>query len=125
MISQGSLTTLALFASVLLVAEFLLDLGWLAGSVAWLIRNDTGRPRITLRLAAAAIILHAIRVYIFVLGRTGPWIDFDVRSGHLADHSESWTWTGVYFAGIMATLGVIGVVVVWYLIRRAGNKQQA
>jgi hypothetical protein len=68
---------------------------------------------------AAAAIFHALRVLVFVIGRVGPWINFDVRPEHHEAHSDTWTWTGVYFAGIMAVLGVIGVIIIWILIWRA------
>ncbi len=44
---------------------------------------------------------------------------FDVRPEYHAEHSETWTWAGVYFAAIMSVLGVIGVIIIWILIRRA------
>jgi hypothetical protein len=113
MIAQGNLGVLVLWVSILLIAELLLDAGWLLGAIGWMIANDERNSRITLQLAAAAIILHAVRVYIFVLGRVGPWIDFDVRPAHRALHHTRWTWGGVWFALIMATLGVIGVIIVW------------
>jgi hypothetical protein len=122
MISGGYLSTLVFIVAALLVLEFLLDLGWLVGSVRWWIRNDSKRPGSTLRLAAAAIILHAIRVYIFILGRTGPWYEFDVRPEFRTGPPETLQGTWIYFAGIMATLGVIGVIVVGYLIRNADRK---
>jgi hypothetical protein len=38
---------------------------------------------------------------------------------HHAAHADTWTWFGIYFASIMAVLGVIGVIIIWILIRRA------
>ena len=38
---------------------------------------------------------------------------------HHEAHADTWTWFGVYFAAIMAVLGVIGVIIIWILIRRA------
>lgn len=124
MIVQGSLNVLVLWVSVLLIAEMLIDFSCLLGSIFWWIKNDRSTSRLALRFGAAAAILHAIRVFIFVMGRAGPWIDFDVRPEQLAMHGERWTWTGVWFAAIMAVLGVIGVIVIWILIRRARKKQK-
>ena len=116
-LAQGNLSVLVWWVSILLIAEMVLDTGWLLGAIGWFITNDERKSRITLRLAAAAIVLHAVRVYIFVLGRVGPWIDFDARPAHRALHHTRWTWGGVWFALIMATLGVIGVIIVWSIRR--------
>ncbi len=119
MLSDGALDVLVLWVSVLLIAEFLIDLGWLSSSIFWWISNDENKASIPLRLAATAIIVHAMRVLIFVLGRVGPWIDFDVRPEHRALHDTRWSWSGVYFAAILSVLGVIGVLIIWTLRRRA------
>ena len=73
MISQGLLDVLVLWVSLLLIAEFLIDLAWLFSSINWWISKDRNKASLPLRLASAAIILHAVRVLIFVLGRVGPW----------------------------------------------------
>jgi hypothetical protein len=119
MLSQGALDRLVLWVSILLIAELLLDLSCLVSSVRWWISNDRDKAQIALRLGAAVTIIHALRVLVFVLARVGPWINFDVRPEYADSHSATWTWTGVWFAGIMAVLGVIGVIVIWLLIRRA------
>jgi hypothetical protein len=62
--------------------------------------------------------LHALRVLIFVLGRTGPWVDFDVRPEQRSSHAARWTWDQVYFAATLSVLGVVGVLVIWRLRRR-------
>ena len=124
MVVQGSLSVLALWVSVLLVAELLVDLSCLLASVHWWIKNDASVSGLPLRLGAAAAILHALRVLIFLLGRTGPWTDFDVQPEQRAMHDARWTWSGVRFAAIMAILGIIGVIVIWMLIRRAGKRRE-
>jgi len=121
MLAQGSLGVLVVWVSILLFTELLLDAGWLYSAIGWFIADDERKSHVPLRLAAAGIILHAVRVYIFVLGRVGPWLDFDVGLEQRALHHTRWTWSGVYFALIMATLGVIGVIVVW-AIRRLHKK---
>ena len=123
MLVQGALGVLVLWVSLLLIAELLLDLSCLLSSIRWWITNDKNKARLPLRLAAAAVILHAIRVLIFVMGRVGPWIDLDVRPEQRAMHDTRWTWTGVYFAASLSVLGVIGVIIIWTLIRRARKKQ--
>ena len=119
LISQGALDIFVIWVSLLLIAELLLDLSCLLSSLRWWIHNDRDQARIALRLGAAVTILHALRVLVFVIGRMGPWINFDVRPEHIASHAETWSWFGVYFAAIMAVLGVIGVIIIWLLIRRA------
>lgn len=120
---QGNLDVLMPWVSILLFAEMLLDLTCLVGSIRWWICNDRSKATLPLRFGAAAAILHAIRVLIFVMGRVGPWIDFDVRPEQRAMHDARWTWTGVHIAAILSVLGIIGVIVIWTLIRRAGKKQ--
>jgi hypothetical protein len=124
MLSQGALDVLVLWVSALLIAEMLLDASCLLSSIRWWITNDKNSDRIPLRLGAAAAILHAVRVLIFVLGRIGPWIDFDVRPVHRALHATRWSWGEVYFAAIMSVLGVIGVLIIWTFRRRAKKRSQ-
>jgi len=123
MLSGGALTVLAGWVSALLVAELAVDLAALAGSVRWYIAGTAERAGPALRAGAAAAILHAFRVLIFVLGRTGPWVDFDVRLEHRALHATRWTWAGVWFAAAMSALGVLGVLVIWWLRRRVRRGQ--
>jgi hypothetical protein len=118
MISEGLLDILVLWVSVMLIAEMLIDVGCLLSSVRWWIANDYSKSHLALKIGASAAILHAIRVLIFVLGRIGPWVDFDVRPEHRAMHYTRWSWSGVYFAAIMSVLGVTGVLIIWRLRRR-------
>ena len=119
MMAQGLLMVLVPWVSVLLVLELALDLVWLVGSIRWWLTREEEHGRMARRSAAAAILLHGARVLVFVLGRTGPWIDFDVRPEHRALHPGSASWFGVYFAAVMAALGVLGVVLVWRHGRRS------
>jgi len=118
MVVQGSLEILVLWVSLLLLAELLIDLGCAVFSIVWWIHNDASKDKIPLRLGAAAALLHAFRVLIFVAGRFGPWVNFDVRPEHQALHYTRWNMGEVYFAGIMSILGVIGVIVIWQYRRR-------
>ncbi len=118
MVAQGSLGILVLWVSVLLIAELLVDLGCAVFSVVWWIHNDSKNDRIPLRFGAAAALLHAFRVLIFVIGRIGPWINFDVRPEHHALHDTHWNMGEVYFASIMSILGIFSVVFIWQYRRR-------
>jgi hypothetical protein len=121
MISQGSLDILALWVAILLIVEMLIDFSCLLTTIPWWISRDRDRARIPLRLGAAAAVFHALRVLVFVMGRVGPWINFDVRPEHVASHADTWTWAGVWFAAVMSIIGIIGVVIIWILIRRANK----
>lgn len=122
MVADGSLGVLVWWVSVLLVTELLLDAGCLFSSISWWKSNDATKARTPLRFAASVVILHFVRVYIFVLGRVGPWLDFDVRPEHRALHATRWSWGGVYFAAIISFLSVIGLLIIWLLRRRAKIK---
>jgi hypothetical protein len=122
MLSEGAMDILVLWVAILLIAEMVIDAGCLLSSVRWWVANDESKASLALRTGAGAAILHAVRVFIFVLGRFGPWINFDVRPEHRALHYTRWSWGWVYFAAIMSILGVIGVVIIWRLRRRARKK---
>ena len=71
-----------------------------------------------MRLCSAAIILHAFRVLAFVLGRIGPWVNFDVKPDQRIYHTERWGWEGVYLASILSFFGIVGLMVVWKMQRK-------
>ena len=123
MISAGAYKILILWVFILLIAEFLIDVGCLMSSIFWWISNDASKASIPLRFVAAAALFHAFRVLIFVLGRSGPWINFDVRPEHRALHFTRWTWPEVYFAAIMSVLGIIGVIIIWQIRRKKFSQQ--
>jgi len=118
MVAQGYLGIMVLWVSVLLIAELLVDLGCAVFSVVWWVHNDSKKDRIPLRFGAAAALLHAFRVLIFVVGRIGPWENFDIRPEHHALNYTRWNMGEVYFASIMSILGIIGVVIIWQYRRR-------
>lgn len=115
-VEQG-LEILVLWVISLTIVEFIIDFSCIIGSLRWLISNDALKATLPLQLGAAAAILHAIRVLIYVLGRTGPWLNFDVKPMYHSSYSFGWFW--VWFAAILSVLGVIGVIVIWRLRRRA------
>jgi hypothetical protein len=123
LLSEGVLSIYVAWVSVMLFIEMLLDLGCLVFCIRWWISNDRSKAGPALRLGAAVALFHALRVLVFVLGRTGPWFNLDIRPEHIEMHYARWTWADVYFAGIMSILGVIGVIIIWLLIRRSRIKQ--
>ena len=115
MLVENAFEIFVLWVSVLLVAEFLIDLACILCSARWLLSNDNVKASLPLRLGVLATIIHAIRVLIYVLGRTGPWVNFDVKPEYHAFYVFEWFW--VYFAATLAILGIIGVIVIWQIIR--------
>lgn len=113
MIFQGNLQLLVPWVAGLLLIEFILDLAWAAAAIHWLVSLKKNKARLALLLAVTAISLHAFRVLIFVMGRLGPWTDFDVLPEFRAMHYTRWSYEGLYFAAIMSFLGLVGVVFVW------------
>jgi hypothetical protein len=116
MLTDGSLGILMPWAAALLFAEFALNVGTFMTSVWWWRAGSEQRAWLPLRLAAAAVVLHAVRVAIYVLGRTGPCRDFDWRPESRGVTPPEWNW--VVAAAILAVLGLIGVVVVWRVRQR-------
>lgn len=112
---ENAFNILVFWVFTLLIAEFLIDLSCVLSSIRWFISNNSIKARLPLRLGASAAILHAIRVLIYVLGRTGPWINFDVKQEYHDSYTFKWFW--VYFAAILSILGIVGVIVIWQIIR--------
>jgi hypothetical protein len=118
MLFQGVFEILTLWVFILLIVEMSIDAGCIITAIPWWIKNDKNEDSIPLQFGAAAALLHAFRVLIFVIGRMGPWIDFDVRPEQRAIHYTRWTWGEVYFAATLSVLGVIGVFVIWAVRKR-------
>jgi len=118
MLTQGAMVWMVPWVAVLLLAESVLDATILLGTVRWWITCDEEHAHFPLRTTAAAVFLHAGRVLIYVLGRVGPWIDFDIRPEHRAIYSSRGSMGWVYFAAIMSILGILGVIVIWRNRRR-------
>lgn len=118
MLTDGSLAVQMPWVSALLALECLIDAGVFASAVWWWIGATTARAAWPLRLTSAAIIAHAVRVAIYVLGRTGPWHDFDLRPAHRAADAPQWQW--VIFAAAMSAASLIVLAVVW-----RGRKRRA
>lgn len=121
MLAGGAINVLVWWVSLLLLAEMIIDASCIVSAIPWWIRNAKEKERLPLRLGAAAALLHAFRVLIFILGRTGPWLNFDVRPEQRAMHADRWTWGGVYFAGILSVLGILGVLIIWRI--RSGREK--
>lgn len=115
MLVENALEILVPWVNLLLIAEFIVDLSCLLSAIKWFISKNLKNAILPLRLAAIATILHAIRVLIYIMGRAGPWVNFDVKPEYHVQYTFEWFW--VYFAGILSILGIVGVVVIWRLVR--------
>ena len=118
---SGARSVLKRWVVALTIVEMAVDIATMFAAMRWWVTRDPHHSRPAMRFGAAATLLHAMRVSVFVLGRTGPWRDFDVRPEHRPDHDQRWTWGGVIFAGVMSALGVFGVGVIWQLRRSAAT----
>jgi hypothetical protein len=58
-------------------------------------------------------------VSIYVFGRTGPWLNFDIKAEYRAEIASNWFW--IYFAAVLSVLGVAGVIIIWRLRKKARN----
>ena len=100
---------------VLLIMEFMIDVACFLASMRWFTLSKWQYASTALKLGAWAAIFHAFRVLIYVLGRAGPWVDFDVKPEYREAYSFDWFW--VYFAATFSVLGLIGVYIIWRLWR--------
>ena len=105
---------------VLLILEFMLILGCLLASSRWFVLSKWRYASTALKLGSWAVMLHALRVLIYVLGRTGPWINLDVKPVYHKSYSFDWFW--IYFAAGFAALGLIGLVIAWRIWRQKKRK---
>ena len=118
LLAGGASRVLQPWAVALTWLEMAIDVLTIAASARWLVRGSAQHATLALRLGAAATVVHAIRVGIFVLGRTGAWPDFDVRPEARAGHQERWSWTQVVFAATTSVLGIAGAALIWRRRRR-------
>ncbi len=116
MLIEGAFEILVLWVLILLIIEAFIDLACILSSIRWLLSINGKYALTALRLGALAAIFHAFRVLIYVMGRTGPWKNFDVKPEYHETYTFSWFW--VYFAAILSIAGIVGVIVIWYLINR-------
>ena len=121
MISQGSLERLALWVSALLILELIIDLACFLTSARWFITNNKQQNKFPLYFAAASTILHAIRVFIYAIGRVGPWINFDLKPEYVANNEVNWSLGWLYFAVIMSVVGLIVLFGIWRYLKRKSS----
>lgn len=122
LLAGGAWSVLMPWVIALTFLEMAIDVTVIVAALRWGASSRGADASLALKAGAAAAILHAVRVLVFVLGRVGPWVDFDVRPAERALHATRWTWGEVWFAGVLSVLGVVGVVVIWRLRRRAARQ---
>lgn len=115
MFFENGLETLSTWVNALTIIEMIIDVSCIIYSARWFLKNTEIDKTTSLRLGASAAIFHAFRVLIFVIGRIGPWKNFDVKPEFRSSAEIDLFW--VYFAGILSILGIVGVIVI-FLIRR-------
>ena len=116
--AHGYLVKYTWWVAFLLVAEMLVDFACLLSIVRWLIYiGSMNARRLALRMTVAVVLLHALRVAIFVIGCVGPWIAWDLRPEYRVDHASGWTWTGFWIASTGAAASLLAVVAVWIVMR--------
>jgi len=111
MIMAGALTHLTPWVVFLLLVEMVIDGIAMLVCLAWGLTGKARHINNVVRVTTAVVVMHAVRVLIFVLGRIGPWTDFDVRPEARALHATRWTWNDVYLAGGLSALSVILLIV--------------
>jgi hypothetical protein len=122
--AEGYLGIYRPWVSFLLIAEMAIDAGCLLASVRWWLHDDEAHAVPALRLAAATVFVHAARVLVFALGRTGPFLDFDIAPEQRELYAGTLSWFEVYLASGLSLLSVIVVFVVWGMRRRAKRRRR-
>lgn len=118
LLAGGARQVLRPWVVALTYVEMTIDALTIGAAIRWWRSRDPDHAHLAFRAGAAATLLHAVRVLVFVLGRTGPWKDVDVRPERRADHDERWTWAQVIAAGALSVLGLVGAGLVWRSRRR-------
>lgn len=118
MLAGGAIHILVPWVVALLFLELVIDGVTMGMCLLWGVTLSLWHGVQVFRLTAAVVIVHAVRVLVFVLGRTGPWVDFDVQPLARAGHAARWSWFGVWFAGTMSVLSLVALIAVWLYLRR-------
>lgn len=113
---------LASWVIILTFIEMAIDLLCLIFALQWRVQNSKSARSRALLLGMIAAIFHAFRVLIYVLGRIGPWTNFDVKPQFQSSHDVNLFW--VYFAAILSILGLLGVVIIGARIKRKRKRNK-
>lgn len=113
---ENGLHSLMIWVIVLTFIEMIIDLTCITFSFKWFLNNQKNNIIKSLRLGASAAIFHASRVLIYIIGRIGPWKDFDIKPDFRATNPVNIFW--IYFAAILSILGIIGVFIIWFFRKK-------
>ena len=87
----GARTVLKPWVVQLTYVEMAIDAITMLSATRWWSSRNPDHAHPALVAGAATTLVHAGRVAVFVVGRTGPWVDFDVREDQRAGHDARWT----------------------------------
>ena len=125
MVAGDTLDILIPWVGVLLVLELVLDVGAVVAGARWMMSGMRRHSSLALRFGAAAVVVHALRAFLFSLGRMEPWLNFDIRPELRAMYADRWTPEEASVAGIVAALGLLIAAVVWWNRRQSKRKLEA
>ncbi len=120
MVCEGALVRSVPWVSALLVIEIIVDGIWLFASMKWGISNSSGKSEFALIAGSVAILLHALRVFIYALGQTSLLYNFDVKAEYWPLRAAPAHWLVIVLV-VLALLSVIGVGIFWMARRKKRN----
>ena len=104
----------------LFILEFMLTMGCLLASSRWFVLSKWQYASTAMKLGVWAVMLHAVRVLILVLGRSEFGQNFDVLPAYRSTFSIDQVW--IYFSVGFTVVALTGVYIVWRLWRRVKGK---
>jgi len=116
LIFEDGLIILEIWVKILTIIEMIFDILCLFFSFKWLIKEGSNNRDYSLKFGVIITLFHAFRVLIFVIGRIGPWKDFDKIPEYRFTDDSNLFW--VYFASILSISGVIGVFLIKLNLRK-------
>lgn len=113
---ENGWNVLANWVIILTFIEMVIDALCIIYSIHWLASDSLKSKSHSLRFGAMAAIFHAFRVLIYALGRTNLFTNFDVKTQFRSTHNVEMFW--VYFASLLSILGILGVIIIWRIIKK-------
>ena len=118
---EDGLIILALWTKILTIIEMIVDILCIFFSFEWLRKSEVKFKIVSFRLCEIATLFHGFRVLIYILGRIGPWKDFDKTPEFRLQGTTNTFW--LYFAGILSVVGVIGVISIGRKLEWGSNEE--
>lgn len=120
MFFEDGLIILALWTKILTFIEMIIDLLCVLATFKWLKESELRFRSISLWLGSTVTIFHALRVLIYILGRVGPWKDFDKDPVYRLQGTTNTFW--LLLAGSLSVVGVFGVIIIGKLMKQKDNE---